>query len=201
MAEKIELCEKHKIPLEPDPRDGVMLCPQCELDYYTKPAQHSLIKNFAEDAKIRGKAIAIGITGKVNGKEFVMIEYDEVSNHDALCRGLALQEKFKLHKFAMFKTKNGIHLRFFWDNQFTHEEVNEIIRASQTNEEYEKIACDHVCINRVAGKHEEQDIQFIGVFGKERPILKTQRQIGDSLFDLCQALSKIQLKKGLLLDA
>lgn len=162
---------------------------------------NSVIKNFSENATIRGKAIAIGITGQVNGKEFVMIEFDNITNHEALCRGLAIQEQFQLHKFALFKTMNGAHLRFFWDNQFTHEQVNEIIRASQTNKEYEKIACEHICVNRVAGKHEAHDIQFIGVFGKEKPLPIEQRKIGDSLLDLCEALSKIQLKKGLLLDA
>lgn len=162
---------------------------------YDKPLRELVKKAIKEK-----KAIAIGGAGKVNGKEFPMLEYDGIELSKAVGKGLFLQNKFDLNKFAVFQTKQGFHLRFYFDNELNHEKIKEIIDESGTNKEYSKIAKQKYCINRLTGKHKEKDIKFLGFYGFIKKMSKKQYTIGKSLLSLHLYLMDLKFKKELLLN-
>jgi len=145
------------------------------------------------------KAIAIAMAGKVNGAEFPLMEFDHVPLWFVVDKGFELKEKFNLNRFVIFKTRNGFHLRFYFDNTLTHDQIIEIINASGTTKEYARIARRFYCNGRVTGKYKKPDLIFMGFYGALKNKGSREVEIGLSLLKLHCLFSKVKLKRSVLL--
>lgn len=159
------------------------------------------LQNLVAIAKAEKKAVGIGASGIVDGSFFPLIEYDKKPFSYVLEMGFVLYEELNLDRFAIFKTKNGWHLRYYYNNDLTIEQVRCVVNMAQTNKEFRKIVNKAYPINRVAGKHAGKDIVFIGEFGKLKQNPDSYCvKVGKSLLRLHCLLGKINLKKDLVLQ-
>lgn len=158
------------------------------------------LKSVLVRGKPEEKAIAVGGSGKVNGLEFPMLEYDGFSKSRVLYLGKLMQKLHGLNVFALFKTKNGFHIRYYFDTGLSHETIKKIVSSSFTNKEYSQIAKENYCINRVAGKYEKNDLFFLGLFGEQKKVPLRNFLIGNSLLKLHLGLARITFPKELVLN-
>jgi hypothetical protein len=110
----------------------------------------------------------------------VMLDYD-VNDRQIVVESVEeLQEFWKLSDAYVFKTKNGYHV-FFWFDQCPYERVRMIIdyaRSVDPMYKYVSRFYAHKTI-RVKGKYEIRDIAFEGVIPGKRDPTDDEWEIGE----------------------
>lgn len=139
----------------------------------------SLVKDFKtwiqlKDKEIELQNLAIGINSTVDftqDKHIVMLDYDIKDLQQVRESVKEIQLFWNLSDAEIFKTRNGHHV-FFWYDQIPYGRLRQIIEfARYVDPMYKYISrfYDHKTI-RVAGKYKEKDIEFVEkISGRRKP--------------------------------
>lgn len=146
------------------------------------------IKGFWEWKKLKQVEIdlasmAVGMNSSVDipsDLHIVMLDYDIKDISKVKDSVMELQDFWNLSDAEIFKTKNGFHV-FFWFDQIPYGRLKMIIEfARYVDPMYKYISrfYDHKTM-RASGKYKEKDIEYVDVVKGKRVILSSEREIGD----------------------
>lgn len=127
------------------------------------------------------QSYAVGINSTVdvrNDLHIVLLDYDVTDVERVICSVRELQEFWNLADAQLFKTRNGYHA-IFWYDQVPYERLKMIVDYARDVDpmfKYLSRFYQHKTL-RVAGKYKELDVQFERTLtGKRKPsALELQR--------------------------
>jgi uncharacterized protein with WD repeat len=140
----------------------------------------------------RKTGIAVGINYKVGSETLLFIDYDAISEKDAIDDATEIMNVGKLSAFELFKTRNGYHAIFWWDAMSDAKRL-ELLYASKADENFKARKGDTI---RIAGKYKKNDIVSVGVYAAKDELSKAgwaQRKLANKIVDAMPELPVMKL--------
>lgn len=141
---------------------------------------------------------AIGVTQSINDLFYLTITTDR-SDIDITKIAKEITEKFKLHDYYIYSTKNGYQVRWYYD---MYKRLEQYKKMRDIIAEYLKII-DYDWISiflnfngniRLSGKH-KKDIKLYKEVKVNREIDKKTKEAGDTLRYFCEKVSEKEFFK------
>jgi len=155
--------------------------------------------------EIQDRQIAIGINSYTNierDEHMLMLDYDTKNILTVMNDTKELSSFFHLSDYEIYRTNNGYHVFFWYDNTLPYSRLKLIIDYSRCDTSYKYISryYNYKTI-RASGKYLIQDITYIGAFTGKRIPTKDEREIAALKQKEYRALKNILVDESLLKES
>jgi hypothetical protein len=152
---------------------------------------------FLSKREIKQRQFAIGINSfidKEKDRHMLFLDYDTNNLNEVLDDCNELSNFFNLSDFEVYRTSNGFHTFFWYDNSLPYSRVRMIINYSRCDIMFKYISklYDHKTV-RVSGKYKVRDIFYCGKFSGHRTPTNDERELGELKKQEYLSLKKLKL--------
>lgn len=135
-------------------------------------------------------SIGTWVSNKIaNNEYFLVFDYDNVDKLSVVKEIEKLQKQFNLSDAQIFKTNNGFHVYYFYDNSLSAEQIKKIFSASEFVDHhfvsnFETLSKEWLgVVIRTGGKYENNDIiPADNISGREPTLI--EKSVGETIRNL-----------------
>lgn len=141
-----------------------------------------LIRFMCKD-EIKQMNYAVGLNSHIDiekDKHMLFLDYDNNDFNFVLKDVRELVDFWKLSDYEIYKTRNGYHVFFWYNNDIPYSRLKMIIDFSRCDVMFKYIRKNfNYATLRASGKYVDNDIEWVGKFMGLRKPLSTQRDLGN----------------------